>query len=104
MYDKRVRLQSPHLHHYFGRMVTDHEHDLMRDWDNGHEVHITKTPDMVKQFFITKDSRLRPTKIQQAFNVIGGKRANKVKQIGKNAESFIEDAQRLEDGSISATK
>ena len=98
MYDKRVRLQSPHLHHYFGRMVTDHEHDLMRDWDNGHEVHITKTPDMVKQFFITKDSRLRPTKLQQAFNVIGGKRANKVKQIGKNAESFIEDAQRLEDG------
>lgn len=95
IYTRRNKIKSPQLHHRGGRTVTDKEMDLMNDWDNGHEAKIVKTPKMVRDFFVTHDSRANPTKLQQAFETIGSKWTKQKEKIGKNAEKFLKDAQEL---------
>lgn len=96
IYTRRNKIKSPQLHHRGGRTVTDKEMDLMDDWDNGHEAKIVKTPKMVRDFFVTHESRKNPTKLQQAFDTIGSKWTKQKEEIGENAEKFLRDAKDLE--------
>jgi len=95
IYTRRNKIKSPQLHHRGGRTVTDKEMDLMNDWDNGHEAKIVKTPKMVRDFFVTHDSRKNPTKLQQAFETIGSKWTKQKEQIENNAEKFLKDAKDI---------
>ena len=95
IYTRRNKIKSPQLHHRGGRTVTKYERDLMDDWDNGHGAKIVKTPKMVRDFFVTHDSRKNPTKLQQAFDTIGSKWTKQKEEIGENAKKFLKDANDL---------